>query len=125
MPQNSLGFDLVNPTTHASAPGTLDAQAVSQLIAQGLNTALNVTSASVIKTGRGRVVRLTLTVAGTAGTLVLNDCATTGAASAANQIYNSTGVLAAGTVITLDFPVTSGLVVSAVPTGATLVIVYT
>jgi hypothetical protein len=125
MPQNSLGFDLVNPSTHALSAASLDNQAVSQLFAQGLNTALNVTSARVVKTGAGRAVRVILTVAGSAGTLVLNDCATTGAASAANQIYNSTGVLAAGTIVTLDFPVSVGLVVSAVPTGATLVIVYT
>jgi len=45
---------------------------------------LNITAATVLKVGAGRVVKLVVIVAGAAGTV--NDCATTGAAAAANEL---------------------------------------
>jgi hypothetical protein len=58
---------------------------------------------------------------GSGGNLVLNDCATLGAASISNEIcvasYNAMPSY-------LDLPVQKGLVISAVPTGAVLAIVY-
>lgn len=50
----------------------------------GKQVAFNLSVATVIKTGSGRVVNATVITAGAVGALY--DCATTGAASAANQI---------------------------------------
>jgi hypothetical protein len=58
---------------------------------------------------------------GSAGNLVLNDCATLAAASIANQLasipYNQVPA-------DLNFPVQNGLVISGVPTGMVLAVVY-
>lgn len=120
MPQSALNLNVKNPSgayvaTNADATGNL-------LTAVGKTTSLNVTAAAVIKTGPGRVVRV-INNAGVAG-FTLNDCATTGAAAAANQIMviSTTTV---GQVITLDFPFTVGLVVSAVGSSGALAISYT
>lgn len=45
---------------------------------------LNITAATVLKVGPGRLVKLVVITAGAAGTV--NDCATTGAAAAANEL---------------------------------------
>lgn len=45
---------------------------------------LNITAATVLKVGPGRLVKLVVVVAGAAGTV--NDCATTGAAAASNEL---------------------------------------
>jgi hypothetical protein len=50
----------------------------------GKQVAFNLSVATVIKTGGGRVVNACVITAGAIG--ALHDCATTGAASAANQI---------------------------------------
>jgi hypothetical protein len=51
--------------------------------------------------------------------LTINDASTLAGASAANEIYTVAGTVAVGTIILLDFPVTNGIVISAVPTGGT------
>jgi hypothetical protein len=109
MAQAPIGYDLKNPNTNALTPGSLDAQATSQLFAQGLKSALNLSAAAVIKTGPGRLVRI---VSSTATAITVNDAATTGAATTATIIF--TGTITAGSVILLDFPVSAGLVVSAI-----------
>lgn len=102
-----------NPTNGTISVG-------SQIVANGLNSSLNISAAKVIKVGAGRVVRISvLGVVGTGGAMTLNDCATTAAAATTNQIYTSVGTIAVGSIITLDFPFATGLVVSAVPTGGT------
>lgn len=97
----------------------------SQMTGVGGSSKLNLTAAAALKTGPGRVGRVFINVAGTGGTLTINDCATTGAATTANTIFTISGTITLGTIITLDFPFTTGLVVSAVPTGATLAVSYT
>ncbi len=82
-----------------------------------LNTTLNITAATAVKATSGRVTRACVTVAGsTAGTI--NDCATTGAAAAANAVAaipNTVGVYY------IDWPFATGIVV--VPgTGMTVAI---
>ncbi len=64
----------------------------------------------------------TVQVAGSAGVLTFNDCATLGAASAANQVLSLPYNVAATDVwpAPLNLPLTSGLVISAVPTGMVL-----
>ena len=81
---------------------------------------LNVTAATVIKATPGTVYNVNVIVAGsTAGTV--NDCATTGAAAAANQI--ATIPNAVGNYEVGPFPTFTGIVV--VPgTGQTVAISF-
>jgi hypothetical protein len=66
---------------------------------------------------------------GSAGNLTFNDCATLAAASSANQIlslpYNVAAIATIGVSNALNWPLLAGLVVSSVPTGATLAVIYT
>lgn len=92
----------------------------------GNNSALNQTVGAVIKASPGRVCRITIVNAGTTGgTFTLNDCLTTGAASAANTIwavaFNGTGVVA-GASFDIQWPCLVGIVLSAVPTGGTPIV---
>lgn len=118
MPQAQINYIAKNA---ANALAPLNVDAVGTLISgPGKLSALNVTAASVVKAGAGRVARVVvLGVVGTGGALTINDCATTGAATTANQIFTAAGTVAVGTILQLDFPVTTGIVVSAVPTGGT------
>lgn len=116
MPQNNPFGDLKNPNTNGLMYGSLDAQGVSQLMAKGLKSQLNMTAAAVVKTGVGRLVKISVISGGTtSGSFVFNDCATVGAATAANQVFTLPFGATAGTIIELDLPVTNGLVLSAVP----------
>lgn len=92
----------------------------------GTKSALNVTTASVIKATPGHLARITIVNAGTTGgTFTFNDCATTGAATSANTIwavaFNGSGVVA-GASFNIDWPCLTGIVLSAVPTGGTPIV---
>ena len=121
MPQAPIAGVVAQNPSNALVPLKVGA-AGSLLTAEGLNAALNVTSAAVIKTGAGRVNRLIIVAApSSSGAITLNDAATTGAAATSNEIwsipYNGTAVNA-GAVINLDVPFTNGLVISAVGGGS-------
>ena len=119
MPQAPINYIAKNP---ANALSPLNVDAVGTLISgPGKLSALNVTAAAVVKAGAGRVARVVvLGVVGTGGALTINDCATTGTATTANQIFTAPfGSVTPGTIFLIDFPVTTGIVVSAVPTGGT------
>lgn len=75
----------------------------------GISSAINITAAQVIKAKPGLCVRLTCIVA---GSVTLNDCATTGAAAATNEFF--TGALTAGATVELNWPCGTGIVASAV-----------
>jgi hypothetical protein len=62
----------------------------------------------------------------TEGTLTFNDCATLAEASIENQIYSTPGNNAWGNIgqNSLNIPIATGLVVSSIPTGMTLSVVY-
>src|SRR6266581_3712057 len=91
----------------------------------GIYAALNITAAAVIKGGTGIICRIAINVVGSAGNLTLNDCATTGAAAAANQIVSvAFGSLTQGQVLTLEWPCGTGIVVSSIPTGGQVAIAY-
>src|SRR5690242_17848370 len=62
MPQYNPFFSLKNPATANPAPGSLDMQGVSQLVAQGMSAALNVTGQKLVKTGPGRLVRIIIII---------------------------------------------------------------
>jgi len=80
---------------------------------------LNITAATVLKVGAGRVLKIQVLVAGSAAGTV-NDCATTGAAAAANELAAIPNEVGA---VDLNVAFQTGLVV--VPgTGQTLVAYY-
>lgn len=119
MPQNNLNYQSNSPT-NVPTPSQLDATG-NLLIGVGSVSKYNVTAAAVIKTGPGRISKI-INNAGTAG-FTINDCATTGAAAAANAIMviSTTTV---GQIISLDTPFATGLVVSVVGASGVLTIVY-
>lgn len=73
----------------------------------GNSSSLNITAATVVKAAAGTVYTVTVTTAGAAGSI--HDCATTGAADAANLIFEIPAVVG---VYTLTFPCFTGIVVS-------------
>ncbi len=96
----------------------------------GTSSVLNVTAAAVIKATPGTLAQINVVNAGTSGSLVVNDCATTATATTANQILNLTQAQVAalgavtGGVIDCEFPCKVGLTVSAVPAGSQLAVSY-
>lgn len=118
--QNPLGVVYAKGPAGNFVPLQADANGyLLTLPSSGEKSALNQTAAAVIKVGAGRVGTVIIVAPGTtSGAFTLNDCATTGAAAAANEIwtmaYNATANVA-GAIIPIDFPVTTGLVLSAVP----------
>lgn len=70
----------------------------------------NITAAAVVKATPGRVARVSIIAAGsTAGSV--NDCSTTGAAAASNQVLAIPTTAAPGTVLLLDWNCATGIVV--------------
>lgn len=127
MPQNNL-FLVAKKSNGALVPMVMDGGTGSLLLVTGGgNTpAYNLTAAAVIKATPGRLCRIVVSAPGTtSGAFTFNDCATTGAAAAANQIftiaYNATANVA-GAVFTLDWPCNTGIVLSAVPGGGSPVV---
>lgn len=118
MPQNNPLFlpavtpSLAKSPLHLGAGGEL-------LIGKGKTPALDITAAAVIKATPGRLMRISVLVAGsTTGTA--NDVATTAGAAVANQFF--TIPTAVGTY-DVDWPCATGIVV--VPgTGQTLAVSF-
>ena len=80
---------------------------------------LNITTPTVVKLGAGRVAKVSVIVAGSAAGSV-NDCATTGAAAAANELAPLPNAVAP---LDLGFAYSTGLVI--IPgTGQTLAVSY-
>ena len=129
MPQNP---NLVYPSVNQSGvakPQQADAQGVQIVATGGLNAAQNVTAAAVIKATPGRVARIIVLNAGTtSGAFTFNNCATTGAATTANQVFTiayNAAANVAGAIFSLDMPCSAGIVCSAVPGGGTPQVVVT
>jgi hypothetical protein len=80
-------------------------------LAGGVSAANNLTSAQVIKALPGVCVRI---ICIAAGTLTLNDCATTGAAAATNEFFPAALACTAGQIFELDWPCSAGIVASVV-----------
>ena len=72
---------------------------------------------NLVKAAPGRICKLIINVTGTAGTLAVNDCATTAAVSAANLVWTDLDTTPMGTVIDLEFPCLYGIVVTVPTTG--------
>lgn len=99
-------------------PQYMDAQGV-QVVASAASAALNITAAAAIKATPGRLARIVILAPGTtSGAFTFNNCATTGAATTANQVftlpYNGTNNIA-GAVFDISVPCSVGIVCSAVP----------
>lgn len=119
MPQTPIGFNGTKPNG-ALAPNSLDAQRTLMSSAGGLNTALGLTTATVVKNGTpGRVCRVSVIVAGSAvGTI--NDLATTSGAAAANQVFTIPNTVG---IYDVQMPCAVGILV--VPgTGQTVAVSY-
>lgn len=87
----------------------LDIPGLSPGLPGGASSALNLTAAQVLKALPGICVKLICVVS---GNLTLNDSATTGAATLANEFYAATAA-AVGTVVELNFPCAAGITASA------------
>ena len=78
-----------------------------QEVGRGNQTALNITSATLVKVGAGRIAKVSVTTAGAIGNVY--DSATTAGVSAANLLA---AIPATVQVFELDMPFTSGLVIA-------------
>lgn len=85
----------------------------------------NVAAAATIKALPGVIATIIVVVAGSGGALTVNNCATTGTATTANEILTiAFGSLTVGQIINLNFPCSVGITVSAVTTGGQFSISY-
>lgn len=119
MPQNPLLSYVAKNASNVGAPLLVTPQGLLLASEGGLLTVLNLTAPTVIKSTPARLARIIIIAPGsTSGAFTLNDCATTGAAAAANVIwtlpYNGTYNIA-GQIYQPDWPCLTGLVLSAVP----------
>ena len=93
----------------------------------GILSALNVSAAAAIKTAPGVLFRIVIVAAGSAGTITVNDCTSTGAAAAGNVLwsatYNATNVYA-GAIIQLEAPAINGITLSSISTSGVVAIYY-
>jgi hypothetical protein len=104
----------------ASPSGQNPLNAMNSIIstAGGTQSALALPAgANLVKASPGRIIRISVNTVGTAGTLAVNDCATTAAVAASNLVWEGVDTQAiGGAPITLEFPCLVGIVVT-VPTG--------
>lgn len=107
--------------TPADVPAPLHVDAAGDLLTSpgGASAVYNVTAAAVIKASPGRLCKIVVIAPGTtSGALTINNLTTTTGGAAANEIISiAYGSLTAGQVITLDWPCSVGIAVTAVPGG--------
>lgn len=124
MPQAPIRSSIANSPSNAGVQLATDASGLLMTSAGGEKSALNLTAATVIKATPGRVARVVVIAGGsTSGAFTLNDCATTGAAAASNEIFTLAFGATAGTAFVLDWPCLTGIVLSAVPGGSPILAV--
>lgn len=111
MPQNGIAVNAAKNAANQLVPMQMDASG-NLLIGAGSSNKLNVTAINLVKGSAGRVCKVTVVAAATAGNFAVYDVATTGAAATANAIIKYTASWpSVGTVINLDFPCLAGIVV--------------
>lgn len=119
MPQNNFFVARSPNPNSALVPMRVDAQGTLLQSGGGLTSVKNITAATVIKAGAGRICRVSVIVAGSAAGTV-NDVLTTGAAAVANQVATIPNAVAN---LDIQFPCATGIVV--VPgTGQTLAVSF-
>lgn len=134
MPQNPNNTYAENPSgalvaLQVDADGALDIAGAVSTPSTATARALNLGAAAAISTTATRLCRVIIIAPGSgSGAFTLNDCDTTGAATAANTVWtmahNSTANVG-GAVFDLDVPLTTGLTLSAVPGAGTPLIAVT
>jgi hypothetical protein len=111
MSQGPLQARVATNPSNFAAPLTVDPSG-NLFVGSGSIGKYNISAPTVIKATPGRLVKIVVNTAATGGALSAHDCATTGAAAAANQIYSVAAAWpAAGSVIPLDWPCAAGIVV--------------
>ena len=110
-----------------SAPTAIGPISVSVGLPGGVSAAINVNAAAVIKASAGILCRIVVVAAGSAGSFVINDLASTSGSAATNTIwtaaYNATNVYA-GAVIELLWPCATGIAVTTLTTSGLLNIAF-
>jgi hypothetical protein len=93
----------------------------------GSQTAINITAPALINPRRCVLWTINVVNPGNAESLVINDVATLDGANESNQmlVFSFASLVAAGPLVKLAWPMQSGIVVSAVPTGAVLNFAFT
>jgi len=92
------------------------------MVGAGSTNKLNISAITAVKGSAGRVCKVTVITAATAGNFAVYDVATTGAAATTNAIIKYTASWpAVGTVINLDFPCLAGIVVDPGTSGVVAV----
>ena len=103
----------------AQSQGTTDTLGALRVTKGGNTLRMNLTAAAVIKATPGRIAKIIINAPGTtSGAFTLNDCATVGAAAAANQIWTLPFGGAnnlAGACFELEALCAVGIVLSTVP----------
>jgi hypothetical protein len=85
----------------------------------GTRAALQVNATGVIKLGPSILVRIIVQSPGSGGSLTINDTDSIGDAAVGNEIFSvASSELIAGQSIVLKWPIGTGIVISAVPTGS-------
>lgn len=92
----------------------------------GSRMAFNITAIGQIKNTTGRLRKLFVITAASAGTLVINDVNSAGTAAIGNEVAALPNtLLTAGAIITLDAPVANGITISGTwPTALVLAASY-
>lgn len=110
MAQNPLASTIAKNPSNAQTSLLADSKGNLRIHTQAecLQSLLNITTATVIKTGFSKIGRVIVNVAGSAPGTV-SDVATTGAVAAANLISTIPNTLGA---ITLNFPAQVGIVIT-------------
>lgn len=121
MPQNASAATVAINPSRVSVPLNTDA-AGNLLVSTGTTTHLDITTKTVIKTGPGRVAKVSFVTASTAAPGVY-DAATTAAGVVAVALWVGPTETAVGTVVALDMPFANGLVVDP-GTGGTVTVSF-
>jgi len=116
MPQAPLQANVALNAANKSSQLQMDASG-NLLVGNGSSNKLNITAITVVKATAGRICKVNVNAANSTAVKVY-DCATTGAAAAANLIYAGPATGVAGTVVPLDFPCLTGIVVDPGTAGA-------
>jgi hypothetical protein len=109
MPQQPLSANVARNLSNVSVPLTTD-NSGNLLMGQGSASKLNITAVTVVKATAGRVCKVIVNAANSTAVKVY-DTNTTGSVATANQIYAGPTTGVAGTVVALDFPCLTGIVV--------------
>lgn len=123
MPQSNLNFSFRSVLNNALGPMFGGKEGKTLLTTRGGGfSLLNITAGAVLIGAAGpiRPGKLIIIAAGTAASWAINDSATVAGAAAANLVWGAAfgaASVTVGTVVDLDFPLTSGFILTVPTTG--------